>query len=174
MKIDRRLYSSLLLLAFLFVASSFQRLSAQDSSATFMVTNGACPWVDRIGTWQLSDVPASLDGNGPLPQQNCGSRSIVVPAETKYVLIGVSMKDVDKFKTDYPAAQPTGDSISVSHADGTATIPYTVFKLPAPPASVGDPAFTAGLIILQLNDKPAATPAAKPAPAAPAAPSPAK
>jgi hypothetical protein len=138
------------------------RASAQDkaSSGTFMVKNGAFPWTDRANVWQLANVPASVDGNGPLPQQSCGSRMIVVPNGTKYILWGVSNKDLEKFKTDYPDATPTGDSISVVHPDGTGAIPYTIFKLPKPADSVGDKAFLAGLLLLQMNDKPGASPPA--------------
>jgi len=160
-------------------ASALEHLSAQAPAAptttttTFMVKNGESPWSDRVGTWQLAGVPASVDGNGPLPQQSCGARSITVPANAKYVVVGVSNKDLDKFKGEYTTATPTGDSISVTHADGTQGIPYTVFKLPAPPATVGDKDFAAGLILLQVDDKPGATTPSTNAPTATPPPAPA-
>lgn len=79
----------------------------------------------------------------------------MIPDGTKSVIFAVASSDSDKLKTDFPTAQATGESLSVSHADGTNIIPYTVFKLISPPATVGDPAFGAGVILLQLNDKPA-------------------
>ena len=97
--------------------------------ATFVVKEGAYPWSDRVSVWQLASVPATLVGNGPLPQQLCSNRSLVVPDGAKAVIFAVAVSDVDKVKSLYPAAQATGDSLSVVHSDGTNGIPYTVFKL---------------------------------------------
>src|SRR5258708_40136265 len=92
MKINKHLCFGFFLIILLSALSSFARLSPQTNSApasapsstTFTVSNGAFPWADRVNTWQLSSVPASVDGNGPLPQQSCGNRMIVVPDGAKY------------------------------------------------------------------------------------------
>jgi hypothetical protein len=172
----RSFYLTLLaMMAVGIVAGPSSIAQAPDVSATFTVTNGAYPWSDRVSVWQLADVPASVAGNGPLQQQSCSSRMLTIPDGTKYVLVGVSNNDLDKFKALYPDATPTGDSISVVHADGSNSIPYTIFKKTSPPASMGDPSLGAGLLLLQINDKPAAAsapaaahPTPSPAPSAPA------
>ena len=164
MKIQKLRCLSLMVGAFLLMASVFSHLFADDSTETFTVKAGAFPWSDRVSVWQLANVPASVDGNGPYPQQNCGSRSITVPDHTAYLILGVSDKDVERFKTDFPTAQPTGDTIAVTHTDGTAAISYTIFKIANPPGSVGDKDFVAGLILLQINDKPAPGPKPDPVP----------
>ncbi len=169
MKITHLLPHSLILVALLAWLSPAQPLVAQESTGTFMIKAGEFPWSDRVNVWQLAEVPAKLEGNGPLPQQNCGSRSIVVPDQSQYILFGVCTKDVEKFQTLYPEAKVTGDSISVIHPDGTGTLPYTIFKLANPPASMGDKSLLAGLILLQINDKPG-----KPSDTSPSAPAPSK
>jgi hypothetical protein len=153
MKLHDSLFHSLLAIGALTLAPSLFGLLAQDSSGTFIVRNSAFPWSDRVNVWQLADVPASVDGNGPLPQQKCGSRSITLASAANYIQLGVSNNDVEKFKTDYPTAQPTGDTLSVCHPDGSGTIPYTILKLENPPATVGVGGYQAGLILLQVGDK---------------------
>jgi hypothetical protein len=140
-------------LAFPLAFAAGQTNSTGTDTGTFLVKEGAFPWTDRVNTWQLTNVPASVSGNGPLPQQSCGSRAIVVPPNTKYLIVGVCDKDLDKFKADYPGASATGDQIAVVHPDGTGLIPYTIFKVTSPGDSIGDKAFLAGLLILQVNDK---------------------
>lgn len=173
MKINRffRILGLLLLTA---MPSLFLRVSADDTNpaapTTFVVKDGSFPWSDRVNVWQLLGVPATLAGNGPLPQQLCSNRSIAVPDGTKSVIFAVSAGDVDKLKSDFPTVQPTGDSLSVAHADGTEMINYTVFKLVSPPGTIGDPAFGAGVILLQLNDKAPSNPSTN----APSATAPAK
>jgi hypothetical protein len=92
-------------------------------------------------------------GNGPLPIQNCGKRGLDLPADTKSILLAVATKDEDKFKVAFPTATPTGETLSVVHTDGTGKIPYTIFKL-ANPTTVSESDLTAGMLLLQINDKP--------------------
>jgi hypothetical protein len=166
--------SSLVLAVLLSFALPLPFAAAQDSSATFTVQNGAFPWSDRINGWQLSEVPVSVEDNGPLPQQNCGSRSLTVAGGTSYILLGVSNNDLAKFKSDYPAAQPTGESIAVCHPDGSGTIPYTILRLANPPVTVGVGGYKAGLLLLQINDKTGSpAPASVPLPTTNAATAPA-
>ena len=136
-------------------ATSFLSLSADtttsSAAATFKVKDGEFPWSDRVKVWQLAEVPTTLVGNDPLPQQSCASRGIVVPEGAKLIVFAVATSDVEKLKADFPDAKPTGETLSVTHADGTNAIPYTVFKLASPPAKVGDPAFGAGVILLKTS-----------------------
>jgi hypothetical protein len=149
-RITRRAWALLVLLA---MAPFLSPLFATEGGGTFMVQNGAFPWSDRVNSWQLAKVPTALDGKGPLPQQSCGSRLIDLPEGAKSITFAVSAKDLDKLKGSFPSATPTGETISVTHADGTGEIPYTICKLDSPPSTVGDPALSAGLILLQFTDQ---------------------
>jgi hypothetical protein len=162
--------STLLVLGFSALAS-WGFLHADDKSVvppTFMVKDGEYPWSDRVNVWQLAATPASVSGNGPLPQQNCGSHQIVIPNGATSVLVGVATKDVDKFKADFPDAQLTADTISVVHTDGNGALPYNIFKVNKPVSPLGDKDFLAGLLLLQVNDKPEATTTPSPASPVPA------
>jgi hypothetical protein len=132
---------------------------AADATGTFTAKAGAAPWSDRVSVWQLATVPPSLDATAILPQGDCSSRSLTVPTGAKSILIGVSENDVTKFLADYPDAKPTGESASVSHPDGTGSLSYTIFKMVNPPATIqakdATQAYGAGLILLQIGDKPA-------------------
>ena len=135
----------------LFAAPLVSVALADTPAATFVVKKGAAPWSDRVGTWCLAQVPSSLENKGPLPQQSCSSRAIVVPTGAKSILLAVSTRDIADFKAKFPGAQATGDTISVTHPDGSNEIPYTVFKLNDPPATVGDTGLSAGLMLLQVR-----------------------
>src|SRR5687768_1385003 len=80
---------------------------------TFFVREGAFPWHDRVNRWALTNVPPSLQGTGPLPQTNCTSRLLDVPAGTTSITVGVAEIDLDKFKAKYPAVSETGEAIAV-------------------------------------------------------------
>jgi hypothetical protein len=161
------LFPSILLVLFL-LAMPGERARADDTPvppATFMVKIGECPWSDRVNSWQFATVPASVAGNGPLPQQSCGKRMLSVPAGLNYILLGVSSGDLSKFETDYPNAKPTGDTLSICHPDKTEPMEYTVVKLASPPTDVGISGYAAGLILLQMNDRTSPPPASAPTPA---------
>ena len=147
-----------------------------------MVQDGAFPWYDRVNQWALADVPASLKGAGPLPQQNCSSRALDTPGQPKSITLGVSQGDVAAFKALYPNATATGETLAVKNSQD-ARIPYQVMTLPDPPAKIGEGAgFGAGLLLLKIGDAttnpaattpqtaPKATISARPAPAAPIIP----
>ena len=125
------------------------------SGGTFMVQPGGAPWSDRVGVWQLASVPASVAGNGPLPQQSCSDRSIAVPAGSASILIGVSQDDAQKFQAGFPQATATGDTLTISHPDGSDVITYAVYRLANPPAVIqsSGETFGAGLILLQVGEK---------------------
>ncbi len=151
-RIISRSYLLLMSTVVLITTVSWQRAyAASSATGTFIVQDGAFPWSDRINVWQLASTPQSLKGNGPLPQQICKSRNIVVPEGTKSIIVGVSNSDVKSFKASYPTSKETGDSISVTHADGTAAISYTIFKLDNPPSMLQ--VKSAGMLLLQLGDK---------------------
>ena len=128
---------------------------------TFMVQEGAFPWYDRINNWALTNVPDSLKGVGPLPQQSCSSRGLVVPGAPKAITIGVAKTDLEKFKQKFPAATETGGSIAVKNVGGQ-IIPYAVVVLSDPPAKIENGGFDAGLLLLKL-DGAKAEPKIKPA-----------
>ena len=151
------------LVLFFLVAPALSHLLADAAAGTFMVSDGAAPWSDRVGAWQLAKVPTDLNGKGPLPQQSCGNRVIVLPEGTKSVTFGVSSNDMNKIMGEFPSTSPTGETISVVHPDGTGEISYSICTLDSPPTSLGDAGLQAGLILLQFTDKSGAIDPAVPA-----------
>lgn len=143
---------------------------AADAAGVFTVAEGASPWSDRVGQWTLTNVPNNIKGAGPLPQGNCGSRSLEVPEKATSILIGVQANDAAKFTEKYAGAKDTGTEIAVKNPEGT-TLPYMIFKLENPPAKLdGNGVFNAGLLLLKVESNGAAgTP---PAPSATPQPSP--
>jgi hypothetical protein len=122
---------------------------------TYSVQDGALPWYDRTN-WVLDGVPESLKGQGPLPQQNCGSRALEVPGTPKSIAIGVSDRDVSRFKAKYPAALETGLSVAVKNPSGT-RLAYHVLTLPNPPSQLGG-GLLAGLLLLKMDGTVLSTP----------------
>lgn len=117
--------------------------------STFMVDDGAAPWHDRAGQWSLIAVPEALKGTGPLPQQSCSSRKLVVPGTPASILVGVQDRDVDGFKKTNPSATDAGMMVSISNGKGT-LLPYHIMKLENPPAVVAGGS-TGGLLLLGLS-----------------------
>ena len=151
MKIKFRSIAAVLLLIIVALAP---RARAQDTpqDKTFVVSENAFPWYDRINSWALTDVPKSLEGNGPLPQTSCASRTLDVPGQPAAVTVGVADTDADKFKQKYPAATATGESIAVKNTQG-ARVSYSIFEFPRPPATIGSKGdFSAGLLLLKISD----------------------
>ena len=156
------------LLVWLLIAALVPTVQAQEKG-TFVVQDGAFPWYDRVNNWALANVPESLKGNGPLPQQSCSSRGLELPDTPKTVTIGVSVTDLEKFKQKFPATIETGESIAVKNAGGD-NLPYVVVTLSDPPAKIeGNGVFNAGLLLLKLNGTATAN---TPAPVQPATPPP--
>ena len=142
-----------------------------DDAKTFVVQDGAFPWYDRVNQWSLADVPQSLNGVGPIPQQSCSSRGLEIPDNPKVVTLGVAKTDLEKFKQKFPTTTETGEVLAVANAGG-AKIPYVVATLSEPPAKIdGAGQFGAGLLLLKTDGtataKPAPIEAPKPAPAPP-------
>jgi hypothetical protein len=124
---------------------------ALPAANTYVVADGAFPWYDRINSWALTNVPATLKGADPVAQESCSSRSLEIAGSPKSILIGVSTSDVDTFKTKVPDAKPTGDTLGVKNVTGT-VINYAVFSLANPPAKIdGAGIYNAGLILLKAS-----------------------
>lgn len=142
---------------------------AADGDHVFTVTEGASPWLDRVGQWALTSVPETLKGSNPLPQGDCSSRSLDVQGKPKSITIGVQTNDVAKFKEKFTTAKETEDQIAVKNPEGV-VLPYTIFALPDPPAKIdGAGVFGAGLLLLKMEGGEPAAGASPSGSAAPAA-----
>ncbi len=167
-------FPRLALIVSLFLAAVAVEARAQDASAskTYVPADGAAPWYDRAD-WTLGGVPDSLKGAGPVAQQSCTSRSVVLPSGPAAALIGVYEKDAAAFDALGLQATKTGETFAVKNASGV-TLNYGVYRVASPPAKIGG-AFTAGPVLLKVEGGSAPPPAAaQPSPAAPVpAPAPA-
>ena len=124
---------------------------AQDSTnKVYTVGNGALPWYDRTN-WAMADVPDSLKGDKPVPQQSCTSRALVVTGDPKSILIGVCKCDTDAFEKMGYKFEKTGETFSVTDADKGQTVPYIVYRVTSPPSQLGK-GLAAGLIFLKTED----------------------
>jgi hypothetical protein len=153
------LAAAVLMLVIALVGFTVRVARADDAGApaaapqTYVVQEGAFPWYDRTN-WSLTKVPDSLKGSGPVPQQSCSSRSLVIDGTPKKVLIGVCNNDITAFQTKVPTAKATTDTIAVKNASGT-EIDYTVFSLDSPPAKIdGTGVYGAGLMLLKVFPAP--------------------
>jgi hypothetical protein len=133
-----------------------------DDSGTFTVQDGSAPWSDRVGTWELGDVPASLKRTDALPQQSCSDRAIVLTTDAKSITIGVCDADVDKMKAAYPDAKLTDDKFTIRHPKEATGLPYSVMTLANPPKNITAAELGAGLVVLKIESNSTASPAAKP------------
>jgi len=138
--------------------------AASLNPATFTVQDGAAPWSDRVGTWELGDIPDSLKSSDPIPQQLCGSRTLSVTGNPQSITLGVSEADLPGFKEIYPDARETGEKFTIRHPKETEGLPYVAVTLPNPPQTIsgGDAAFQAGLVLLKIDGGPTTTPATRP------------
>ncbi|MCX6936273.1 MAG: sialate O-acetylesterase [Verrucomicrobia bacterium] len=146
---------------------------AQTPAKTYVVTEGAFPWFDRLDkwAWALSGVPESLLGTTPVPQQSCSDRSLVLTGTPSAIVLAVYDKDLAKFQAEYPAATPTGEKLGVKNPSGV-ILAYTVLSLVNPPQIIQTKSrLGSGLILLKVTDSGApAQPAATAVPAVPAVP----
>jgi hypothetical protein len=141
----------LLLVAALLVAILCPGVRAYAQAGTFIVSDGAFPWSDRAGIWSLTNVPPSLSGVGPLPQQNCSSRSLEIAGAPPSIVLGVSQNDTTAFEQKFPAAKASGETIGVKNPAGT-VITYGIFTYASPPAEIkGTGLFGAGLLLLGFD-----------------------
>ena len=146
------------LLALLFVTACSLVAVAEDTANTFIVTpntftvkNGAFPWHDRIRSLQLADVPATLEG-AVLPQQRFSSRMLELLGDFTSATLGVSEKDLEKFKQAFPQAKETGKKLSVKETKSATLLPYVVVKLANPPQKIDvNPHLGSGLLPLKLE-----------------------
>ncbi len=147
--LSRPLCAALLALAVLFWRAPL--CASADDAKTFTVIEGAAPWFDRVGVWSLTKVPDSLNGSGPIPQQNCSSRALELSGKSKSIVLGVSVGDLAAFEHKFPLAKESGESISVKNTAGT-EIAYKVLTLASPPDRIdGAGVFGAGLLLLKLD-----------------------
>jgi hypothetical protein len=137
--------------------------TSADDAGTFTVQDGAAPWSDRVGTWELGDIPDSLKSTDPLPQQLCGSRTLAIAGHPKSIVVGVSVADAPKFKEQFPSATETGETFTIRHPKETSGLQYQAMTLSNPPQTIsgGDTPFGAGLILLKADAGPTTTPATK-------------
>jgi hypothetical protein len=136
--------------------------TSADDAGTFTVRDGAAPWSDRVGTWELGDIPDSLKSTDPVPQQLCGSRSLAITGHPKSIVVGVSVADAPKFKEQFPSAT-AGETFTIRHPKETSGVQYQAMTLPDPPETIsgGDTPYGAGLILLKPEAGPTTTPTTK-------------
>ncbi len=138
-----------LLLLCLFGFLSVSIVSAQESK-TFVVQDGACPWVDREGVYILDQVPTSLAGQSPVPQQICDARRLQVPDDARSIIFAVADKDADLLRSTYPEVRDTGESFLIRKRNGGDVYKYFAFSMDNPPALL-KAKFSAGLILLKYG-----------------------
>ncbi|MDR1280542.1 MAG: hypothetical protein LBK99_06935 [Opitutaceae bacterium] len=141
----------LAIVCLVFVPGAFGQLV---EGKTFTVQEGAFPWYDRAD-WTLTNIPASLKDSGPLPQQNCSSRSLDIPsapAAPAAITLGVCDRDLAEFAKRQPAAKKTADVIAVKNPAGV-VLNYIVFTLENPPAHIDGAGFNAGMMLLKITTK---------------------
>lgn len=128
-------------------------LAHAEDVATYVVEDGAAPWSDRVGAWELGDVPDSLKSKDPIPQQSCSARSLTIAGKPKSITLGVAESDAEKFKEKFPSAKQTDDKFTIRHPKETSGVPYVVMTLPNPPETIsgGDAPFNAGLVLLKTD-----------------------
>ncbi len=124
------------------------------SAGTFAVRDGGSPWHDRVGQWQMADVPAALQSDDPIPQQSCGSRGLAIPAGTKAIVMGSSAGDANTLVQSGIALRETDLQITIQNPAGTTKLPYPIFVLHDPPEEIGGKGICrSGLLLLRLNDE---------------------
>jgi hypothetical protein len=141
-----------------------------DEPRTFHVNDGAFPWYDRTtgdATWKLEEVPQTLKGTGPLPQQSCTNRTLEYSGNAASITIGVFEGDVPKLLTLQPKVVATGEGIAVSNPKNS-RLKYRVYTLVNPPQSINGKGFAGGLLLLKVektapSTEPKDTPSTPPA-----------
>lgn len=121
-------------------------------AGTFLVRDGALPWHDRVGRWQLADVPAVLQHDEPVQQQSCGSRGIQVPAGTAEILLAAGRGDAEALAARGIALRSTDLQVTIASPDGKTRLPYPVFVCLNPPETVGGEGIcNSGVVLLRLS-----------------------
>ncbi|MDD5598392.1 MAG: DUF2920 family protein [Victivallaceae bacterium] len=135
-----------------YVAPTVHSPTKELPSNTYTVSEKAFPWYDRIGIWQMVNVPESLIGETPVPQQSCQERNIVLNREAERIVIGMFEKDWEKIKNSYPEITETGLKCKIQSSKGGKTLDYVVLSYPNPPTKSpwrkND--LTAGVILLKI------------------------
>ncbi len=138
---------------------------------TYQVKEGACPWHDRGGVWQMGDVPSALLSDATVPQQACGARTATVPPGTRVATLGVSESDLKAIRQLGLAIRETDLRFTIQSPDGKRRVPYRVVVYSDPPERiVFGKKCGAGVIVLKLDDEgitSRALPPPEPEPAAP-------
>lgn len=112
------------------------------------------PWHDRVGVWQLADVPAELCSGDPVPQQSCASRGLVVPADTAAITIAMGRGDVASVLAKDVPLRETDYEVTVQAPKGGRKLRYPVFVLRDPPAEIMFAGVCrAGIILLRLDEE---------------------
>lgn len=121
---------------------------------TFQVKDGAWPWHDRVGVWQLADVPAELVSDDLVPQQSCGSRGLIFPPGTMSALVAMSARSADTLVRElHVPLRETDLKLTVQSPDGKRRLSYSVYVYPEPPDELDSQGHLgAGLVLLKLSD----------------------
>ena len=126
-------------------------------TGTFTMQKGQFPWHDRVGQWALDTIPGKYISDKPLPQQACGPRTLVLPAEGQaQVVLAVLAAEVEKFVADYEMTD-TGDRLTIR--SGGNTLEYAVVIYKNPPKQSAFTFSSAGVILVALEGEYTAPPA---------------
>lgn len=121
---------------------------AADGEKMFKVQIGAFPWHDRVNQWALDEVPGKYLSEAPIPQQSCGSRSLVLPvAGLKAVTLAVPEAQLKTF-LDQHAMTDTGDRLKIRQ--GKTRLLYAIVNYATPAKESLFKFSRAGVILLSL------------------------
>lgn len=126
-------------------------------TGTFTMQKGQFPWHDRVGQWALDTIPDKYLSDKPLPQQACGARTLVLPAEGQaQVVLAVLAQEIDRFVADYEMTD-TGDRLTIR--SGGNTLEYAVVIYKNPPKQSAFTFSSAGVILVAFEGEYTAPPA---------------
>lgn len=121
---------------------------------TYTPGEKALPWHDRIGQWVMVDLPAGAVHGKEVPQQSCTARDIVLPnSGLDAVTVGISDTDIERLPAGVKDRMTdTGADFSIQAPTGGRKLPYSIFIYRTPDRRTQFPGFTAGLVLLALED----------------------
>jgi len=129
--------------------------ATQVPERSYVPGDKAAPWHDRVGKWQMVDVPAALAGGEPVAQQSCTERSLVLPEDgLAEAIVGVAVGDLDRLKARadlWPSFSDTGLRFAVQSPAGGEKLPYAVLTYAKPKKTTSFTDFTAGVILLAVK-----------------------
>jgi hypothetical protein len=102
----------------------------------------------------MAGVPAGLAGGPQVPQQGCETKGLALPVEgLAAVTIGICDADVTAIPAELQKRlTDTGVDFTIQTPNGGAKLAYSIFVLRTPDKGMLLPKFTAGVVLLGLED----------------------